>query len=158
VKSIGVVIADHGAAVVTVERDDANAHLVTDIERLPFDLSAVTKRVEDLDDPEIRFVIDGEGLGAALWSVIGGPENQQHFQLYAGRGIERQALVDELLIAVQEGRFHFAPALTEQPAMSKAMVSYRRQVKEDGLIGSELVVAMLLALKPLPVEAWFAYA
>ena len=46
---------------------------------------------------------------------------------------------DELLVAVQEGRFHFAPALAEQEAMSKALTGYRRQVKEDGLIGSELV-------------------
>ena len=30
--------------------------------------------------------------------------------------------------------------------MSKALLGYRRQVREDGLIGSELVVALLLAL------------
>jgi hypothetical protein len=70
--------------------------------------------------------------------------------LYAGRGLERQALVDELLVAVQEGRFHFAPGLEEQEAMSKALLSYRRVIREDGLIGSELVVALLLALSPPP--------
>jgi hypothetical protein len=36
--------------------------------------------------------------------------------------------------------------------MSKALLGYRRQVREDGLIGSELVVALLLALIPPPPE------
>ncbi len=157
-KSYGVVIADHGAAIVTVERDDQDAHLVTDIERLPFDLTAVVRRVRELDEPDVRFVIDGEGIGVALWDIVDGREDRNHWQLYTGRGLERQALVDELLIAIEEGRFHFAPSLTEQPAMSKAMVGFRRTVKEDGLIGSELVVAMLLAIRPIPAEAWFAFA
>ena len=70
--------------------------------------------------------------------------------LYTGRGLERQALVDELLVAMQEDRFHFAAGLAEQEAMTKALLGYRRQVREDGLIGSELVVALLLALIPPP--------
>ena len=77
------------------------------------------------------------------------PTTRSRQQLYPGRGLERQALVDELLVAVQEGRFHFAPGLDEQEAMSKALLGYR-QVREDGLIGSELVVALLLALIPRP--------
>lgn len=157
-KSIGVVIAERGAAVVTVEQSDDDDYVVTGIERLPFDVSAVAQRVQEIDDPEIRFLIDAEGLGMALWTVLGGSENPFHWQLYPGRGLERQALVDALVVAIQEGRFHFAPRLAEQDAMSKGLVSYRRQVKEDGLIGSELVVALLLAIRPLPVEAWFAYA
>jgi hypothetical protein len=157
VKSIGVVVADAGAAIVTVERDGEEL-LATGIERLPFDLRTVAGRVKDLDGPDTTFVIDGEGMGTALWNVVGGPEDRQHWQLYEGRGLARQALVDELLIAIEEVRFHFAPRLPEQDAMSKGLVSYRRQVKEDGLIGSELVVALLLAIRPLPVEAWFSYA
>ena len=35
--------------------------------------------------------------------------------------------------------------------MNKALLSNRRQVREDGFIGSELVVAQLLALIPPPV-------
>ena len=101
-------------------------------------------------DPEARHVIDAEGLGSALWAVLGRPDDTDHWQLYTGRGLERQALVDELLVAVQEGRFHFAAGLEEQEAMSKALLGYRRQVREDGLIGSELVVALLLALIPPP--------
>jgi hypothetical protein len=47
----GIVIADRGSAIVTVERDDEGALLVTSIERLPFDLSAVTRRVRALTRP-----------------------------------------------------------------------------------------------------------
>jgi hypothetical protein len=167
VKSVGIVIADHGAAIVTVDREPIQGPeikpgtdflLATDIERLPFDLGSVVGRVRKLDDPEIRFVIDGEGLGTALWAVVDGPDDRQHWQLYAGRGLDRQALVDELLVAVQEDRFRFAPNLEEQPAMSKAMAGFRRQVKDDGVIGSELVVALLLAIRPPPAEGWFVYA
>ena len=148
-KSIGIVIADHGSAIVTLERNAENALLVTAIERLPFSLAAVTDRVRGLD-PEARVTIDAEGLGSALWAVLGHPDDPEHWSLYTGRGLERQALVDELLVAVEEDRFHFAPALAEQEAMSKALVGYHRQVREDGLIGSELVVALLLACIPPP--------
>ena len=54
--------------------------------------------------------------------------------------------MDELLVAVEEDRFRFMGGLAEQDAMNKALVTYRRQVRDDGLIGSELVVALLLAL------------
>jgi len=146
----GVVIADRGSAIVTVERSPDDELLVTGIERLPFDLGIVTDRVRALADPEARCIIDAEGLGSALWAVLGRPDDPDHWQLYSGRGLERQALVDELLVAIEEGRFHFTPGLEEQAAMSKALLGYRRQVKEDGLIGSELVVALLLALIPPP--------
>jgi len=53
-------------------------------------------------------------------------------------------------VAVEEDRFHFAPDLAEREAMSKALLGYRRQVRDDGFIGSELVVALLLTLRPLP--------
>jgi hypothetical protein len=144
---VGVVIADRGSAIVSVEHSPDNALLVTGIERLPFDLAAVTARVV-AEDFETRFVIDAEGLGSALWAVLGHPKDARHWTLYTGRGFERQALVDELLVAMQESRFHFAAGLAEQEPMSKALLSYRRQVREDGVIGSELVVALLLALIP----------
>ena len=43
--------------------------------------------------------------------------------------------------------------------MTKALAGYRRQVADDGLIGSELVVALLLALIPtaptiVPFAIW----
>jgi hypothetical protein len=114
-------------------------------------------------DPEFadaRLVIDGEGHGAALWAVLP-TDDEERWRLYSARGLERQALVDVLLVAVHEGRFHFAAGLPEQEAMNKALVGYRRQVREDGLIGSELVVALLLALlppPPSPPETHFAWA
>ena len=130
-RHIGIVIADRGSAIVTVERGDDDALLVTGIERLPFDLSAVTERVRALTVPDDRYVIDGEGLGGALWAVLG-HEHDRDWTLYTGRGLERQALVDDLLVAVQEDRFRFAAGLDEQEAMSKALVGYRRQVRDDG--------------------------
>ncbi len=149
-KCIGIVIADRGAAVVSVERSPDAALVVTAIERLPSDLGPVAECVRALDQPETRFIVDAEGLGSALWAVLGRPDDPEHWQLYTGRGYERQALVDELLVAMQEKRFHFAAGLAEQEAMSKALLSYRRQIREDGVIGSELVVALLLALIPPP--------
>lgn len=145
----GIVSAERGSAIVSVERGPDDELLVTTIERLSSDLAIVTERVRALD-PEARHIIDSEGLGNALWAILGHPDDPEHWQLYSGRGLERQALVDELLVAVQEDRFHFAAGLEEQEAMNKALLGYRRQVREDGLIGSELVVALLLALIPLP--------
>ncbi len=151
-KHLGIVIADRGAAIVTVDRDKEHKLLCTGIERLPFDLGKVTERVQALTDPDGIHVIDAEGLGQALWATLGHARDPRHWRLYAGRGIERQALVDELLVAVQEDRFRFAPGLAEQEAMTKALASYRRQVRDDGVIGSELVVALLLALMPTPYK------
>jgi hypothetical protein len=152
-KHVGITIASAGSAIVHVDHDPDDALLVTAIERLPFDLNAVANRVRDLDQElaEVRFVVDGEGVGGALWAALGPPEDDERWQLYAGRGIERQALVNTLLVAIFEDRFHFAPRLGQQAAMSKAIVSYRREVREDGAIGSELVLALLLALIPAPV-------
>ena len=156
---LGITVTDRGSAIVTVDRSPENALLVTGIERHPFDLAAVTARVRALSDadPEARFVIDGEGLGSALWAVLG-KADEDHWTLYAGRGLERQALVDSLLVAIEEDRFRFAAGLAEQEAMNKALLGYRRQVREDGLIGHELVVALLLAVLPPPVivAPWFA--
>lgn len=143
----GVVIGGRGSAIVDVERDD-DALLVTGIERAPFDLSAVADRLGELPDADV-LVVDAEGLGAALWAALGGAD-REGWSLYTGRGLERQALVDALVVAVHENRFHFAPALPEQAAMTKALTTYRREVGADGQIGSELVVALLLAVMPPP--------
>ncbi|MGD0248350.1 MAG: hypothetical protein ABSB75_04780 [Candidatus Limnocylindrales bacterium] len=151
-KHIGIIIADRGSAIVQVERSPDDALLVVGIERLPSDLDVLAKRVLALEGPQTRSVIDAEGLGSALWAILGRPEDEEHWQLYAGRGFERQALVDELLVAMQENRFHFAAGLAEQEAMSKALQGWHKQVREDGVIGGELVVALLLALIPPPPE------
>ena len=112
-KHVGVTIASAGAAIVHVEHGPDEALLATAIERLPFDLAAVANRVRQLDDEiaEVRFVVDGEGVGAALWAALGAPRDKRRWSLYGGRGVERQVLVNALLVAVYEGRFHFAPGL-----------------------------------------------
>lgn len=143
----GIVVAERGAAIVTVQHGDAGSLLVTGIERLPFDLAVVAARVRELEDPDARYVIDSEGLGSALWTVLGHAEDPR-WTLYAGRGVDRQALVDELLVAIDQDRFRFAGGLSDQEPMSKALVGFRRQVRDDGIIGSELVVALLLAIIP----------
>lgn len=147
-RHVGVVVAERGAAIVTVERGHGHDLLVTGIERLAFDLRAVADRIHELEGPETITVVDGLGLGGALWAVLGHPEDTDHWQLYAGQGRERQALVNELLLAIHENRFHFTAGLAEQDAMNKALVGYHREVREDGQIGGELVVALLLALIP----------
>jgi hypothetical protein len=39
-------------------------------------------------------------------------------------------------VAIEKGRFRFAANLAEQEAMSKALLGYRGQVREDGVIGA----------------------
>jgi hypothetical protein len=151
---VGITIVERGAAVVTVDRSEDDELLVTGIERMAFNLDLVAARARDLDDGERRFMVDGDGVGSALYSVVGG---DKRWTLFQGRGIERQSLVDELLVVVAERRLRFAPGLAEQEAMNKALVSYRRQVRDDGLIGSELVTALCLAIRP-PVAALKPFA
>lgn len=153
-KHVGIHITERDAALITVERDDGGHLTVRGIERLPSDLATVAARVRTIE-PTTVVLIDAEGLGSALWTVLG-PDHPSPWRLYAGRGLERQALVDELLVAVAEDRFRFAAGLAEQEAMTKALTSYRRQVGVDGLIGSELVVALLLAVRsPKPEPIYF---
>jgi hypothetical protein len=150
-RHVGIVVIDRGAAIVTVERSDDDRLTCTGIERLPFDLSVVTARVRALIEPEVRYVIDSEGLGQALWTLLRDDVRPRRlWTLYAGKGLERQALVDRLLIAVERDLFRFAADIPEQDAMNRALASYKRQVRDDGVIGSELVVALLLALIPRP--------
>ena len=148
----GVTIAGHGSAIVTVEHDGAGGLVVTGIERLPFDLSAVVARAHRLphDPNKDLFVVDAEGLGRALWTALGSPDHRRGWSLYTGRGFERQGLVDALVVAVHADQLRFAAGLDEMPAMTKALTTYRREVREDGLLGSELVVALCLAVRPKP--------
>lgn len=143
---LGVVIVDKGAAIVTVQHGEHGSVICSGIERLPFDLRQVAARLRALENPDTNYVIDSDGLGSALWSTL--VRATGHWKLYEGRGLERQALVDRLLVAVEQDRFRFTANLAEQDSMTKALVSYRRQVRDDGVIGSELVVALLLALIP----------
>jgi hypothetical protein len=146
---VGVVLAEAGSAIVIAEHGRDGA-VVTGIERLPFSLDAVAERVEPMAAamPAPTVVVDAEGLGSALWRTL--PRLRGQWRLYSERGLERQKLVDALAIAVHFDQLHFAAGLDNQEAMSKALVSYRRQVREDGLIGSELVIALCLAIVRRP--------
>ena len=84
---VGVVVVERGAAIVTVERDEDDRLLVTGIERLPYNLGIVAERVREVD-PDVHVVIDSEGLGTALWGVLGQPDDAEHWTLYAGRGLD----------------------------------------------------------------------
>jgi hypothetical protein len=152
----GVRVASTGSAIVTVELSGTYRDAVrrcVGIERLPFDIARVADRIEALElGPKDLVVVDGEGAGGALWIAIGSPRSR-HFKLYEPAGRERQKLVDPVPAMVRDGTFTFAPDLPHQDAMTKALVGYQREVKDDGVIGSELAVALFLALshRPIPV-------
>jgi hypothetical protein len=141
------VIGGLGAAIVSVEHR-GRMLLVEAIERLPFDLSPVVDRVLSLPHEARRdsITIDASGLGMALWAAIGSPDHRRGWRLVTARGLERQALVDRLVLAIHHDRLRFAPALAEQDVMTRALAGYRREVRDDGQVGSELVVALCLAL------------
>ena len=150
---IGVVIREGGAAIVTVDHDKKDNCLVTAIETLAFDPEALAERVADLNDEEpkdTQFIIDADGLGNALWTILGPDPHRDktRFVLYAERGLVRQALVDSLVVAIARDALHFKARLPAQEAMNKALVSYKRTIREDGEIGVELVVALCLAVLP----------
>lgn len=156
----GIVIRDSGAAVVSCEMDAAGAAVVVGIDPLPFNFDAVAERVRELDAEVPRdglLVVDAEGLGRALWASIAPPRKSRRWRLYEGRGAERQELADRLVVAMHDSRIHFAAGLDAMDLMTRALVGYRRQVREDGLVGSELVVALCLAITPRPPRKSIAF-
>lgn len=153
---VGVVLVEAGAAIVIAEHGRDGA-LVTGIERLPFSLDAVAERVEPMATakPAPTVVIDAEGLGRALWRTL--PRLRGQWRLYDDHGLDRQKLVDALAIAVHFKQLGFAGDLEHMEAMKQALLAYRRQVREDGLIGSELVIALCLAIiRRARVQAFLA--
>lgn len=168
---VGVRIDERGAAIVTAEHDAEGGVLVVAIEQLPFDVDATADRLADLLDQLDRpqFVLDSDAVGEALWGVLFDEEREvrgmiatreRHKDnapvgvLYQGQGKDRQELATDLVMATSRKTLHFAPDLPLMDRMVDALAGYRRQVKEDGLIGSELVVALALAIQPrlLPVR------
>lgn len=164
---IAIVVTSHGSAIVTVEHRSPEDYLVTGIESLPFDFSMTAAAVAELDELEprdSRFVVDAEGLGSALWAALPtvpspyyglgskpGPDPVR-WRLHEAHGLARQALVDVLVVAINADALHFAAGLANQEPMSKALVGYRLEVKEDGEIGAALVVALCLALTKPPAR------
>lgn len=145
----GVCLRGRAGAIVTAESDD-EVQLVTSIERFGFALEPMRRRLSELReaDPEATIALDGEGLGDALYELLDSPRRGRRFVLYARRGLERQELTRTLLVGVTRRAFRFAPGIEHAQAMQSALVSLtRRDPPEDGP-GSELCIALSLALDP----------
>lgn len=159
---IGVAVKEQGAAIVVAEVDKRRKTLIVDITPLPFDVTAIADRLLALEKSEpadARFWIDAEGIGYALWDILDPPRGKR-WTLYEGRGIDRQQLVDILIVTMYDDALRFAAGLEGQEQMNKALLSYKRHpaaVKEDGQIGSELVVALCLAIQPPPPKSIGAF-
>jgi hypothetical protein len=148
-----VVVRGTGGAIVTLDRTPEVPTVVA-IERFPLAIGPLAERLRVIraDDRGCRIVVDADGLGDALWDLLGSPDHRRGWRLYAKRGQERQELTRELLVAVARRTFTFTPGLAEAEAMRKALLEVTRDVREDGP-GSELAVALSLALgdRPRPV-------
>lgn len=98
------------------------------------------------------FLIDAHAGGRALYEYLREERRQERFPSdrrpwpYDKAGRDRQQLVDALVVATNSDRVHFAGGLANQKELNRAMTQYRRQVDDDGLIGSELVIALALSL------------
>lgn len=160
-RNVGVALRETGGAVVIAELDADEAAVIVSIEPFTFDVEAVANRVLDLAATEPKtthYLIDADGLGGALWEICAPERPGKTWELYEGRGIQRQELISYLLALIHADALHFAPDLPAMEQMTKALTSYRRQVGEDGQIGSELVAALCLAITPPPRgRTWNAF-
>lgn len=165
-KNVGVAITTHGAAVIEVAHKDED-DVVTAIHVMPRSIDAVADLIEDLDDSEpadTQFIIDAEGTGSALWALVGAEPTHMHvltaaeeakrdrWRLYEKHSFERQELVNALVVAMRSGAetLHFEADLDNFDTLATALGHYEQQVREDGLVGTELVVALALAILPRP--------
>lgn len=98
------------------------------------------------------FILDGDGGGHGLKVFLSDERRAGRFPsarwpvLYQKQGRDRQDLVDALVVAAHSKRLHFAGKLPHLSDMQRALLTYRRKVADDGLIGSELVIALGLTL------------
>jgi hypothetical protein len=151
----GVVVAARGSAIVVARINELDEAVVVAVDRLAVDLDAVVDRMAELRAayPRVKFAIDAEGLGTALYRVlVPRREGSEPFRLYGDHGLERQKLVDALVVLVHFDQLRFAAGLEHQDAMTKALLAYNREVREDGNLGSELVTALCLAITKPPVK------
>jgi hypothetical protein len=158
----GVVIAAHGAAIVTARINGKDEAVVIGIDRLPFSIDDVGERIAQIatERKGVRFTIDSEGLGTAMYTVLvpGRRQGNEPYRLLESHGLDRQKLVDALVVLVHFDQLRFAAGLEQQAAMTKALIGYNRQVREDGQIGSELVTALCLAIaKPSVRRGGYAF-
>lgn len=149
--SHGCSVNAKAAALIAVQHHDDGRLVVVAIDAGPPDLKALTAAIEAIEGEDDRIVIDAAGLGSALWEALGPPDDER-LRLAAERGIERQRIVDPLVAAISVAdSLRFAPKLEHQDAMNRALIAFRREVDETGNIGSELVIALALAVRAKPV-------
>ena len=136
-----------GGAIVTCWTDPAGAQEITGIQRFPYAVEPIVARVQEIraTDPAAIIVVDDEGLGDAVWELLGKPRRRHGWHLYDKHGRDREELTRTLLVAVAQRSFRFAAGLPEADAMKKALTAMTRSVREDGP-GSELTTALSLAL------------
>lgn len=153
---VGVRVATPGAAVVSVLHRNGSL-TVTDVQRFPYDLAAVAGAVEyKAQQPETSFMVDGEGIGAALWSMLG-HQHDDGWRLYRDQGRDRQVLSNALALAYSTGKLRFAADLDHRAALDHALASFNPMVGDDGIVGGELVVALALAVYVKPKLGGFAF-
>jgi hypothetical protein len=145
-----VCAAEGGTAILTSERDAEDHVEVISIARLPagLDPAAAWLRAAIPDflalDRKTQVVVDAAGLGQSLFDHLQ-VAHRRSWVLFSKRGRDRQELVNTLLVAEQEKRIRIRPS-PHADAMRKALLSYRRVIGEDGVIGGELVIALALAV------------
>jgi hypothetical protein len=151
--SVAVHCAEGGTAIITHIRDHDHVDVLA-IERLPAGLDPavtwLTRTFPDLRLPAgVRVIIDADGLGQALWDRLGittrGRTRSGGWRLYTEVGKDRQEIVNALLVGQSAGRIAVRPT-PHEPALRKALLSYKRTVGDDGVIGGEMVVALGLTL------------
>lgn len=142
--SIAIHAAGSGTALLVYRRDHRDLIDVEAIVRLPAGLDPIVAWLEANLARRQAVILDADGLGQALADRLQ-IRRRRGWSLYAKHGRERQEIVNKLLVATSEKRIHIRQS-PHAEAMRKALASYRREVADDGLIGSELVVALGLTL------------
>lgn len=141
---IGVATRGQAGAIVTGERDPEGRALVIEVERFSYAVEPIVARLTALRtaEPDAAVIVDVEGIGDALWELLGRPRRPWH--LYAKHGTERQELSRALLVIVAQDRLRFGE-VAEAEAMKKALAALTRDPREDGP-GSDLTTALALAV------------
>ena len=155
--SHAVRLTEQGGVILTATRDQDDDVVVTAIQTLPARLAEFDARLRELCDPfpklppDTAVIIDGEGLGKALWLGLR-VERRRAWLLYERRAKDRQELADSLRAAQYQRRVHIVSD-DHAADMREGLKHYRVEVGDDGVIGGNLVVALALAVavKPPPV-------
>jgi hypothetical protein len=150
-----------GGVILETFRDDDEITVIS-VDRPPATLAAFDAKIRAIAGdtfPRLprhtHVVIDSEGLGKALWDSLK-VERYPGWKLYEKRGRERQELPDALRVAQFQQRIHIVKG-EHGDATRRALLGFKVEVGEDGVVGGELVVALCLAVVgkvPRPPRAY----